>query len=263
MHLPLKVVEIRKENDTFNTYVFKHGLNAKPGQFIMVWLPGVDEVPMSVGWQTKDEFHVGIAKVGDCTEAISSQIKVGDRLGIRGPYGTAFTLKDNYKKIILIGGGFGTPPMLALAQKAAEKKIDTTVILGARSKDLLLYEKAFQDLGCNLICCTDDGSCGYKGFCTEPMSELLEKEKFDAVFTCGPEPMMVKVAEMAAAADIDCEVSLERYMKCGFGICGQCCMDETGLRVCKDGPVVHGAYALKHKEFGKYTRSSSGRIVKH
>lgn len=263
MPLPLKVEEVRNENPTFNTYVFKHSLRSKPGQFIMVWLPGVDEVPMSVGWQTDEEFHVGISNAGDCTNAIFKQIKKGDRLGIRGPYGTSFELKDHYKEIVVIGGGYGTPPLLNLAQIARSKGIKVTAILGARSKELVLYEKIFEKLGCEVKVSTDDGSKGHKGFCTDILDDVVSEEKIDAVFTCGPEVMMVAVAKISAGADIDCQVSLERYMKCGFGICGQCCMDDSGDRVCKDGPVINGEYALKHKEFGKYTRTSSGKLKKY
>ena len=264
--LSLKITDIINENESFKTYVFNHGLNAKPGQFVMVWLPGVDEVPMSVGWQTKNEFKIGIFKAGDCTTAIHEKIKVGDRLGIRGPFGKGFDLKD-YKKIVLVGGGCGTPPMLSLAQKAVEKGIKVTSIIGARTADLLIYEKDFKKLGCEVLISTDDGSKGHKGYSTDVLKEILEKacpghrsgEKPDCIMTCGPEIMMYKVAKMAKEKNADCQVSLERFMKCGFGICGQCCIDGTGLRVCKDGPVFEGKIALQHQEFGKYTRSSSGK----
>lgn len=258
--LALKVAEIRKEYDGFNTYIFKHNLRAKAGQFVMVWLPGVDEVPMSIGWNSKEEFHVGIARAGDCTEAIFKQIKVGDRLGIRGPYGTVFNLKEDYKKIVVIGGGYGTPPLLALAQKAAEKNIKVLAILGARSEELLIYEEEFKKLGCEIKVSTDDGTKGHKGYCTDILEEVLKDEEVDCIYTCGPELMMVKVAEIAKANKTECEVSLERYMKCGFGVCGQCCMDDTGIRICKDGPVIEGKKALDHPEFGKYTRTSSGKL---
>lgn len=255
--ISFKVDQIIEDNETFRTYVFKSSLNAKPGQFVMVWMPGVDEIPISIGWQTDSEFRLGIAKVGDCTEAIFDQIKVGDRLGIRGPFGTSFDLKD-HKKIILVGGGTGTPPMLRLAQDAVKAGIETIVVLGARSENLLVYEKEFKELGCELHLATDDGSKGCKGYCTNVLEDTLKNHKADAVYTCGPEMMMVKVAEMAKASGVECQVSLERYMKCGFGICGQCCMDDTGFRVCKDGPVTDGKTALQMQEFGKYSRSSSG-----
>jgi len=258
--ISLKVVKIIENNPTFRTYVFEHTLNARPGQFVMVWMPGVDEIPISVGWQTDKEFRLGIAKVGDCTKAIFEKIKEGDRLGIRGPFGKPFDLKS-YKKIIVVGGGTGVPPMLNLAQRATEKKIQVTAIIGARKADLLVYEKEFKKLGCKISVATDDGSKGCKGYCTKILEDMLKKNKTDCVYTCGPELMMRRVAEIAKHNNADCQVSLERYMKCGFGICGQCCLDGTGLRVCKDGPVFDGKVALQHSEFGKYRRTSSGKRI--
>ncbi len=263
-HLVFNVTAIRQDSPNLKTYVFEHNLRAKSGQFVMVWMPGVDEVPMSIGWQTDTEFHIGIANAGDCTNAISEQIKVGDRLGIRGPFGTSFDYAD-YDHIIGVGGGYGTPPMLNLAQRATELGKEVTMIQGARSKDYLLYEDLFAKLGVEIKLATDDGSEGHKGYCTDILAEELknlDKSKKTCIYTCGPEGMMVKVAQMAEEAGIDCQVSLERYMKCGFGICGQCCMDDTGIRICKDGPVITGKYALEHTEFGKYSRGQSGIVVK-
>jgi dihydroorotate dehydrogenase electron transfer subunit len=262
MSLPLvfKVKEIKEDAPNLKTYVFEHNLRAKPGQFVMVWLPGVDEVPMSVGWQTKEEFHVGIANAGDCTEIIYNKIKVGDKLGFRGPYGTSFTLPEDAKKIVVIGGGYGTPPLLLLAQQAVEKGVEVTAILGARSKDYLIYESLFKKLGCHVKVSTDDGTKGHEGYCTEVLEKVLEDSEYDCVYTCGPEKMMVKVTRLAQDYNTASQVSLERYMKCGFGVCGQCCMDDSGMRVCKDGPVMNGLEAMKHPEFGKYTRSSSGLV---
>ncbi|MFH1012152.1 MAG: dihydroorotate dehydrogenase electron transfer subunit [Candidatus Peregrinibacteria bacterium] len=257
----LKIKKVIPEAPNLKTYVFGSALSAKPGQFVMVWVPGVDEVPMSIGWQTKTEFHLGISKAGDCTRVIFDHIKEGDRLGIRGPYGTSFDLK-NYKKIILIGGGCGTPPLLNLAQQGAEKKVKMLAILGARDKEHLIYEDKFKELGCKVEISTDDGSKGCKGFSTDVLEKVLKKDKYDCIYTCGPEVMMVKVAQLAQDNNMESQVSLERYMKCGFGICGQCCMDDTGFRVCKDGPVVTGELALGLPEFGKYTRTVSGLVKK-
>jgi dihydroorotate dehydrogenase electron transfer subunit len=122
----------------------------------------------------------------------------------------------------------------------------------------LIYEKEFKKLGCEVKVATDDGSKGCKGFCTEPLEKMLKEHKVDCIYTCGPELMMYRIAEMARENKVDCQVSLERFMKCGFGICGQCCIDGTGLRVCKDGPVFEGKVALQHQEFGKYKRTASG-----
>ena len=255
--ISLKITEVIQDTPSFKTYVFDKNLNAKPGQFVMLWMPDVDEIPISIGWQTDGEFLLGIANVGDCTKAIFDNIKAGDRLGIRGPFGKAFDLKD-YEHITLVGGGCGTPPMLFLAQKAVEKGVKVTAILGARSAEHVIYEEELKKLGCKTLVATDDGSKGYNGFCTDLLKEELSKNKTDCIYTCGPEIMMYKVIKIANENNVDSQVSLERFMKCGFGICGQCCIDGTGLRVCKDGPVFEGKVALEHKEFGKYKRSASG-----
>lgn len=259
MHLPLKIHRIREENATFRTYVFKHDLRAKPGQFAMVWLPGVDEVPMSVGWQDEGELWIGISKRGDCTTAIFDQVKIGDRLGIRGPFGKPFEMKEEYKKIILVGGGYGTPPLLFLAKEARSKNKEVTVILGAKSPEQILYEKEFAGLGCKVLNSTNHQ--GKKAHATEMLEECLTKEKADCVYTCGPEKMMVKVAGIAQKNGVESQASLERHMKCGFGICGQCCIDGSGARVCKDGPVFKGEEALSFEEFGHYTRTGSGKRI--
>lgn len=264
MSLPLvfKVAAITQDAPNLKTYVFKHNIRAKAGQFLMIWMPGVDEVPMSIGWQTDTEFHVGIAKAGDCTTAIFDEIKVGDKLGIRGPYGTSFNYKD-YDHLIGVGGGYGTPPLLNLAQRAHELGKKFTMIQGSRSEDYLLYEDLFIQVGADLHVSTDDGSKGYKGYCTDLLETTLknlneDEKKMTCVYTCGPELMMVKVAQLCEQYGVDSQVSLERYMKCGFGICGQCCMDDSGIRLCKDGPVITGKQALGHPEFGHYSRMQSG-----
>ncbi len=263
MSLPLtfKVKEITQDTPNLKTYTFEHNLRAKPGQFVMVWMPGVDEVPMSIGWQTESEFQLSIADVGDCTHAIHEQIKVGDKLGIRGPYGSSFEYRD-YKNVILIGGGCGTPPMLNLAQKTTVEGIKTTVLLGGRSSDFIMCKTKFQELGCMIKVATDDGSEGHHGFVTDVLAEELEKNGYDCIYTCGPEIMMVKVTKLSVEKKVDCQVSLERYMKCGFGICGQCCIDDSGLRVCKEGPVLTAKRALEHTEFGSYHRDQAGVIIK-
>ena len=257
--LVLKVKEVIDEAPGTKSYVFHHNLHAKPGQFVMTWLPGTDEVPMSIGWQDDHSFTLTIADAGDCTHDINERIKVGDPLGIRGPYGTSFKY-DEYQNIFLVGGGVGTPPMLSLAQFARKKEINVEVFLGGRTKDHLLFEKQFKELGCTVHTATDDGSKGHHGYVTDVLEMELEKRSanVDCVYTCGPEIMMVKVAQMAQDFNIKSQVSMERYMKCGFGICGQCCMDGSGIRLCKEGPVLEGERALQHEEFGKYKRDSAG-----
>ncbi len=151
------------------------------------------------------------------------------------------------------------PPLLLLAKEAKAKGIKTMVILGARSPELILYEADFKALGCEVL--NSANHHGAKAHATELLEIELVKGDVDCVYTCGPEKMLVRVAELALRHNIDCQVSMERFMKCGFGLCGQCCIDGTGDRVCKDGPVFDGKTALSFVEFGKYTRTCSGKRV--
>jgi dihydroorotate dehydrogenase electron transfer subunit len=105
---------------------------------------------------------------------------------------------------------------------------------------------------------TDDGTKGYKGYASDLAKNILSKEKFDAVYTCGPETMMKSL--LSSCKTIPLQASLERYMKCSIGICGQCCIG-NGLRVCADGPIFSGKILQQVKDFGLYRRDPAGRKI--
>ena len=109
--------------------------------------------------------------------------------------------------------------------------INTTILMGATTSRSLFFKNRFK--GIKLF--TDDGSEGIKGYPTDILEELHNKHNYEIIYTCGPEIMMYKVYEFCKMRSIECEASLERYMKCGIGICGQCVCN--GQMVCKDGPV--------------------------
>ena len=246
----VKIKEIIQESPTVKTIVLNKKIKFKPGQFAMLWLPGVDEKPFSF----LDSNKFAIAKVGEFTKKIH-ELKEGDILGVRGPYGSYF--KPYGDKILAVAGGIGGAPILP-AVKEFSKKAEITAILGFRCKDEILFLEEFKKYCHELIVCTDDGSFGYKGFTTDKMRELNLRD-FDLIITCGPEIMMKKVVDLSP---IPVQVSMERYMKCGIGICGQCCVDSEGLCVCKDGPVFD-SFQLKYiKEFGLYKRDECGRKVR-
>lgn len=229
----LKIKKIIKENYRINSIVLDGMLNSKPGQFLMVWIPDLDEKPFGIA--NPNPLTLSVANVGSFSSKIHS-LKEGDLLSFRGPIGTFFNLK-NEKKIILVAGGYGVVPLYFLAKYAVENKIKCTVILGAKTKEDLVYVSYFEKLKCNLILCTDDGSCGEKGFVTTPLENLLKSEKFDKLFSCGPNPMMKQVGKLCNKYNIPFEFSLEAYMKCGMGICGTCVIGDK--LVCKDGPVFN------------------------
>lgn len=231
-----------------------HYLGAmSPGQFFMVWIPGVDEIPMSVSKITQSVKGITFRCIGDATQALY-QLKKGDKIGIRGPYGNGFTLAG--KRLLFVGGGTGIATIAPLVEQATKKKLKAIVILGVRTKDQLFYEGRFRRAGATVLVSTDDGSKGYKGFASHLAKDIIQKERIDAVYTCGPEQMMKSL--LSFSKTISFQASLERYMKCALGICGQCCVGK-GLRVCIDGPVFNGPTLKKMKDFGVYRRDAAGR----
>ena len=245
-----------EEAENIRTFVFKGTLHSKPGQFCMLWIPGCDEKPFSIARDYDGEIWLTICKVGPATTCLF-EMKEGDRVGLRGAYGHGFSTLSN-KKVVLIGGGYGTAPLHFTGKCHQEEGSDVTMVIGARSKNLLIWEKQSQASGFRTLVATNDGSAGVEGFTTHILEDLLSKEKIDLVQTCGPEKMMKAIAEMCIAKGVACEVSIERYMKCGFGICGQCVV-ETGEKMCQTGPVVTAGKAMTFSDFGAFHRGAEGQ----
>lgn len=256
--LALKIKKIIKENDFTNTYVFEYPLKSKPGQFVMVWIPGVDEKPFSIAYDDGKEFWLTICKVGPATEQLF-KLRVGDMLGVRGPMGTAYDFKPR-KHIAVVAGGYGAAPMYFVTKEALKKKCKVDFIVGARNKKLLLFLDRVKKLsGVKLHVATDDGSMGTKGYNTVLLEKVLQKGGVHHVFACGPEVMERAVGLLAEKYKTDCQLSVEKYMKCGIGVCGQCAIDDSGELVCKKGPVMKWSYLKKLPEFGKYHRDAQGK----
>jgi len=247
MYRVVEIDEVVEETPSIKTFFFQDSSNPEPGQFYMVWIPGVDEFPMSISYIGERKGFT-VRKVGAGTEAMHA-LKDGDKLWIRGPYGRGFRRVDGYA--LIVGGGSGMATLAPLAEVQ-----DGDIIIAARSMDELLFLDRFSRR--NVYAATDDGSYGFKGFATELAERLLEERKYDAIFTCGPEIMMRKIIDMAQSRNIPVQASLERLMKCGIGICDSCSIN--GYRVCVDGPVF--SEELKNmSELGKFHRDRSGRKV--
>lgn len=263
----VRIEETISETPTVKTLVFKDDLSytAKPGQFLMVWIPRIEEIPMSVMINSKDGYAaVTIRKSGFGSTALFDR-KKGDLIGLRGPYGNKFVLKKSYQNILIIGGGTGLVPLLRLASYASKKKIKAAVVLGARTKREVFFEKITRKItemsDSSFLVCTDDGSYGIKGTTVSVMSSLVRENIFDCVFTCGPELMMKGVVGLATENSIPVQASLERYMKCGIGICGSCCLDS--LLVCQDGTVFDGRQLSKILDFGISYRDKDGQKINY
>ncbi len=240
------ITEIVVETPSVRTLFFAEPLKFRAGQFVMVWVPGVDEVPMALS----SARSITVQKVGEATAALCS-LQEGDLLGIRGPFGNGF---PDDGKILAVAGGVGAAPLRPLV---AGGRVDT-LLLGARSADELLFSRELSGAA-RLLLATDDGSAGRHGFVTDLLPGV-DPAAFDRICVCGPERMMYAVLCALQGLGIAGRgfFSLHRYMKCGIGLCGSCCIDPAGLRVCRDGPVFAGDLLLG-SEFGRYCRDASGR----
>jgi dihydroorotate dehydrogenase electron transfer subunit len=254
----LDVSKVIDEGKGLTSIFFDYKLDSKPGQFIMLWLPGVGLKPFSIAYQDETSFGLSIFEYGCFSRSIQNT-KVGDKLGIQGPYGTNYS--GNGENIALVGGGCGTASLALIADEMVKKGKKVHFIIGARNKQTLLYLNRYDKSNVNMIFCTDDGSHGFHGYTTQALNNLIEKEKIDMIYTCGPEIMMKKVMEISDENNIDCELSMERYMKCGFGVCGQCVVDYKGMRMCKEGPVINKEIVKKIPDFAKYKRDASGKKI--
>jgi dihydroorotate dehydrogenase electron transfer subunit len=227
---PTKIVKVIEENVGVKTFVLEAAVEADPGQFIMVWLPRVDEKPFSL--VDADPMTITVARIGSFTEKLH-RTKIGDKIWFRGPLGWGFELRG--ERILLIGGGYGVAPLAFLAQRAIGAGGRVTAVVGAQSGDDLIFPQRFAKLGCSLVMATEDGSAGVRGLATDVAESLLKRDETDAVYACGPEAMLNRVVELCRSHGLFCQLSLERYMRCGLGVCGSC--QRGGMLVCRDGPV--------------------------
>lgn len=225
----------------------------------MLWIPGVDEIPLSI--LDADEtglISVAVKSVGEATQALHN-MKTGQEVGIRGPFGNHFTVRG--RRCMMVGGGTGVAPLLFLAKRFVGGATKTTFVLGARTKDELLFRSELERLEkrrLRLITSTEDGSCGISGLCTEPVERMLTHEKFDMIYSCGPEKMTAKVFELAEKREIPVQASLERLMRCAIGLCGSCVIGR--FRVCRDGPVLNSKQLREVKdEIGLWKLDRYGR----
>lgn len=261
--LPVMVKLAEKRCETQNTVslLFEHPSEDKasfrplqnaPGQFVMVWLPELNEKPFVISYISDTGFGITVTVRGNFSRRLS-ELQIGQKAGCRGPFGRGFSGMEDYapEKIAILGGGCGMASLALLAQKIPEANI----IQGAPSSSELLYAERFP----RQIIFTEDGSFGFSGRPTQWLEGKLSGG-VEMLYTCGPEIMMKKVVSLCNANGIRCQAALERYMKCGIGVCGQCECD--GRLVCRDGPVFSDSELQQMPSFGNTRRNAAGQRIK-
>lgn len=242
----LKVISNRRINSDHSLLELKSEIQLDgilPGQFANILVDKSNSVflrrPFSI-YQVdykNDLLSVLIKRIGEGTISLS-ETKEGDNLSVIFPLGKGFTIPKLNSKVLLVGGGVGIAALMILASELHKEGHKVNILLGARKAEDLIELEVFGKFG-NLFTTTEDGSHGTKGFVTNHELFGDNFSSFDMVYTCGPEPMMRAVAHIARKHNVECEVSLENTMACGYGVC-LCCVTETidGHKcVCTEGPV--------------------------
>jgi NAD(P)H-flavin reductase len=217
---------------------------AQAGQFVVIRVDEVGErIPLTLAdWDEKEGTVTLVAmKVGTSTYKLSS-LNTGDSiLNLVGPLGLASEIED-FGTVICVGGGVGIAPIFPIARSLKKARNKIISIIGARNKDLLFWEDRMKSVSDELIVTTDDGSYARKGLVTEPLKELLQKEKIARVIAIGPAIMMKFCSFTTREFNVPTYVSLNSIRVDGTGMCG-CCRVSVGNKTkfaCVDGPDFNG-----------------------
>ncbi len=245
------VVETQKLNDSNFVIRLQSPVaipEIHPGNFAEIQVPDTKEVflrrPFSVldVDYEKREISFYIKAVGAGTRKLGNLLP-GTPVSLIYPLGNRYTIPQGLRKALIVGGGTGIAPFILLGKELKEKGIDTTFLIGGRSKNDIFLTEKFEKYG-KVAITTEDGSLGEKGLVTDHSLFHRDDFPFEYVYTCGPDAMMKAVARMVTPKGVVCEASLENMMACGYGIC-LCCVTPTrdgNKRVCYEGPVFNVNY---------------------
>ena len=264
MILNIKVKILSRKEVAPNIYLMKLKApeivqDTLPGQFIYIKCSKDNypllRRPLSIHRidKEKEEIYILFQVAGEGTKLLSQRV-VGDDLDIMGPIGNGFNIYPESKKIIIVGGGIGVAPLLALCEESIRQGKEVRVLIGALKKELVLGEESFKILGAKVDVATNDGSYKYKGLVTDLLEKIIKEGWLpDQIFACGPKLKLKKIVKISLNVHINCQISLEERMACGIGACLGCVCkiktkDKKGdkvkyeyKRVCVDGPIFEGS----------------------
>ncbi len=224
------------------------GAAFRPGQFVMLRVPGAGLLRRPYSYCDRPEtggFSLLVKAVGIGTGALT-RLPVGAAVQSLGPLGTSFEAPANPEITpVVVAGGVGIAPFVIFCRELAEAGRRAIVLLGGRRAPDLYLRDAFREFGMDVRCATEDGGFGERGRVTALLPQALEDAGSPLVYSCGPTPMLIRVAEKAREAGIPHQVSIERRMGCGMGCCLGCVVwaapedggDAAYLRSCTEGPV--------------------------
>lgn len=217
---------------------------AQPGQFVALMASEKGErIPLTIvnTDKAKGALTLIFQEAGFTTQILGRLNPKDSLYALVGPLGHPTEIKK-YGKIILVGGGVGIAEILPVARALKNAGNHITTILGSRNKELLILEDELKKISDQIYIMTDDGSYGRKGFTTDMLKELLNKDKYDLIYAVGPLPMMEKVAQVSLAYKVKTLVSLNALMVDATGMCGCCRVTVSGQVKfsCVDGPDFDG-----------------------
>lgn len=245
---PVKVVEIiRLAEDTYllKTKLLTHINQVSPFNFFMVWVPQVDEMPLSIAFKENNILYFLFKVVGQGTESLS-RLDKGQIIGLKGPLGKSFVVNDQSKNVLIIAGGIGIAPIPFFIHRSKCKNID--LIWGVKRKEELFnLDQIAKDIRerYRLIIATEDCSHGFCGTVVDVVKSMV-LEEYDIVIAVGPDPMLKNLCNYMQNKNVEAYVALNTIVKCGIGICGSCFIRSTSKLLCLDGPVFRCNEVMTH-----------------
>jgi len=256
LHVRGTVLTVRRVDAYHAITIVAPGIAArfKPGQFVAVAVGGPDT---SMVLRRAFSIHDVRPDHGGTVEFVFAATGRGTRwlaerrarevLDLTGPLGRPFPVPRDPASCLLVGGGYGSAPLFALADRLRERRCTVDFLLGAASGDRVFGALTARRTGRSATITTADGSLGVRGIVTDMLGQVIHEARTDVIYACGPMAMLRQVTAMARRYDIPVQVAVEESMACGIGVCMTCVLPVIGsdgitrmVRSCVDGPVFRG-----------------------